>query len=524
MRPPESRRPKLPLEHPVIAARFREKLLGSGQPGSRAELRRDSLKEGELVEVSQQDRLTTQAKHPGGGEVGQWLLLELCAIPVKPQPSQAAELVSSSLARVDPLELAVCEEGQVAASCFTEVVEGGGDDAIARGVRSENRRGPLYLHQEKRNHLLSLQPCELCADLGRAGVRPAAENCVAAGKPGRTQPGKTLIAFLRPSLSTEELYIVTQEKKRFPRARPWIGTRLVKRCWFKVINGYHGCHILEDEAPCIQFIMKKILVIGAHPDDCDIFAGGCAALWKKRGDEVSFISMTNGNAGHHQSDPEELERRRRREAAGAGEVLGVDYEILDNDDGRLLATLENREDLIRRIRKMAPDLVLTHRPNDYHPDHRYTATLVQDAAYMVTVPLICPDTPHLEANPVIAYLFDEFTRPAPMRADVVVDIDSVAEVKWKALHCHESQFYEWLAYNMRPGENSVPDEAGQRLDWLKSTWSEFLERPGRAFRQQLCDTYGEERGGKVVFAEAFEICEFGNQPTREELRELFPVE
>ena len=347
---------------------------------------------------------------------------------------------------------------------------------------------------------------------------------MAVGQSRRTQPRKPLIKLPRALLATENLYIVPQEKKRFTRARSGIDTRLVKRCWFKVINGYHGCHILEDEVPCIQFIMKNILVIGAHPDDCDIFAGGCAALWRKRGDEVTFISMTNGNAGHHQADPAELEKRRRQEAAKAAEVLGVRYEILDNDDGRLVASLENREDLIRRIRELAPDLILTHRPNDYHPDHRYTATLVQDAAYMVTVPLACPGTPHLATNPVIAYLFDEFTRPTPLRADVVVDVDSVAEVKWKALDCHESQFYEWLAYNMRPGENSVPAEPGQRLEWLKNTWGEFLERPARAFRKELCATYGEGRGGSVVFAEAFELCEFGSQPTAEELRALFPVE
>ena len=156
----------------------------------------------------------------------------------------------------------------------------------------------------------------------------------------RAQVGKQLIELSGPPHSRENLYIVTQEKKRFLRARPGIGTWLVKRCWFEVINGYHGCHILEDVPPGIQFIMKKILVIGAHPDDCDIFAGGCAALWRERGDEVSFVSMTNGNAGHHQSDPAELAKRRAREAAKAGEILGVDYEILDNDDGRLLATLE----------------------------------------------------------------------------------------------------------------------------------------------------------------------------------------
>ena len=270
--------------------------------------------------------------------------------------------------------------------------------------------------------------------------------------------------------------------------------------------------------------MKKILVIGAHPDDCDISAGGCAALWARRGDQVTFISMTNGNAGHHRSDPGKLEKRRRREAIKAARVLGVRYEIFDNDDGCLVASLENRQALIRKVREIAPDLILTHRPNDYHPDHRYTAILVQDAAYMVTVPLVCPEVPHLVSNPVIAYLFDEFTRPAPFRADVVVDIDAAADLKWKALDCHESQFYEWLAYNMRPGENPVPSEPERRLEWLKKTWSEFLERPGKAFRRQLCATCGEDRGKSVVYAEAFELCEFGSQPSAEELRSLFPME
>ena len=269
--------------------------------------------------------------------------------------------------------------------------------------------------------------------------------------------------------------------------------------------------------------MKKILVIGAHPDDCDIFAGGCAVLWSDRGDEVTFISMTNGNAGHHREDPRKLESRRRSEAARAAEVLGVCYEILDNDDGHLVPNLENRLDLIGRIREIAPDLILTHRPNDYHPDHRYTSILVQDAAYMVTVPLVCPEVVHLETNPVIAYLFDEFTRPAAFQADVVVDIDAVAERKWKAVDCHESQFYEWLAYNMGWGEDNVPNEADERFRWLKTTWGEYLARPAASCRSLLVETYGSERGQGVILAEAFELCEFGGQPGEDELRALFPT-
>src|SRR5262249_28005121 len=164
----------------------------------------------------------------------------------------------------------------------------------------------------------------------------------------------------------------------------------------------------------------RLLIIGAHPDDADYHAGGTAALYRAAGHIVKMVSLTNGDAGHHLLRGPELARRRKAEAAAAGTVIGADYDVLDNPDGELLPTLENRRQVIRLIRSFRPDLVLTHRPNDYHPDHRYTSQLVQDAAYMVTVPAVAPDTPHLAANPVIAYLPDDFQKPYPFRPSVVV--------------------------------------------------------------------------------------------------------
>ena len=191
----------------------------------------------------------------------------------------------------------------------------------------------------------------------------------------------------------------------------------------------------------------RILVIGAHPDDCEVRVGGSAALWSVSGAHVTFVSVTDGSNGHQERSRDELVEIRRREAMAAGEVLGVDYEILSARDGHLEPTLDRRLEIIRLIRRERPDVVITHRPVDYHPDHRYTSFLVQDSAYMVTVPHVAPDTPHLATNPVFAYMEDRFTRPAPLRIDVVVDIDAVVDRKWAAIRAHESQFFEWLPYN-----------------------------------------------------------------------------
>src|SRR6185295_2302759 len=172
----------------------------------------------------------------------------------------------------------------------------------------------------------------------------------------------------------------------------------------------------------------RVIAFGAHPDDCDIRAGGTAAKFAALGHPVKFVSVTNGDAGHQSEGGGALAKRRRAEAIESARRLGITYEVLDNHDGELLPTLKVREQIIRQIRQWKADIVLAPRPNDYHPDHRYTGVLVQDAAYMVVVPNICPDTPPLRKNPVFLYFQDGFERPNPFRADVAVDIDSVLDV------------------------------------------------------------------------------------------------
>ena len=266
----------------------------------------------------------------------------------------------------------------------------------------------------------------------------------------------------------------------------------------------------------------NVLVFGAHPDDCDIKAGGVAALYVQQGHRVKFVSVTNGDAGHHEMGGGSLAQRRYAEAQAAAETIGnLEYELMDNHDGELMPTLENRYKVIRTIREFRPDLIMTHRPNDYHPDHRYTSTLVQDAAYMVTVPNICALTPHLEKNPVIVYLSDGFMKPYPFTPDVIVGIDAVVEQKIDMLHCHVSQFYEWLPYNSGTLD-AVPTGESARRAWLAERLLNRFSDTAEKYRDLLIARYGEEAGAQVKYAEAFEGSEYGSSLTAENIPILFP--
>jgi LmbE family N-acetylglucosaminyl deacetylase len=264
----------------------------------------------------------------------------------------------------------------------------------------------------------------------------------------------------------------------------------------------------------------RVIAFGAHPDDCDGRAGGTAAKFAAMGHLVKFVSVTNGDAGHQSEGGGALAKRRRAEAAEAGRRLGIaEYITLDNHDGELLPTLEVRHQIIRLIRQWNADIVLAPRPNDYHPDHRYTGVLVQDAAYMVVVPNVCPDTPPLRDNPVFLYFQDGFQKPAPFHPDIAVDIDDVWEKKMDAADAHVSQMYEWLPWVDHRLEQ-VPKDPAERRKWLGGQRDRDLTP---AIRQALVKWYGAERGKQVKHAEAFEVCEFGQRPNEAALRKLFPM-
>ena len=262
----------------------------------------------------------------------------------------------------------------------------------------------------------------------------------------------------------------------------------------------------------------RIIVIGAHPDDPEE-VGGTMAKFIQLGHKVRLVSMTNGNAGHFEMGGGPLAQRRFKEAQCAGNVIGAEYVVLDNDDGELMPTLENREEVIKQIRGFRADIVISHRPNDYHPDHRNTGLLVRDAAYMVTVPNIVPSVPHLQKNPIFIYTEDRFSVPVPFTPDIVVDIDEVIEKKIDMYHCHVSQMYEWLPYNAGYLDQ-VPEDPAERRAWLAKRWGRRSN--AEKFRGLLVELYGNERGSKVKFAEAFQVSEYGRQPSLEQLKKLFP--
>lgn len=258
-----------------------------------------------------------------------------------------------------------------------------------------------------------------------------------------------------------------------------------------------------------------ILVIGAHPDDCEYLAGGITCLYTRLGHKVKLVSLTNGDAGHLDTAGAHLAQRRRVEAAAAAKALGAESLVLDHHDGTLMPNLELRYEVIQMIRDFKADLVMSHRPNDYHPDHRYTGVVVQDAINMVIVGNLVPFSPPLRYIPVMIYLWDHFQKPYPFIPDVLVDIDEVYEQKIDALHCHTSQMYEFIF-----GKTDIPLD--QRREWLKGKVEDDLVAPANLYREKLRSIYGNDKGDRIHYIEAFEVCEYGWPLTAEKRRWLFP--
>ena len=267
----------------------------------------------------------------------------------------------------------------------------------------------------------------------------------------------------------------------------------------------------------------RIICFGAHPDDAEFKAGGVAALWAKMGHHVKLVSVTNGDIGHWQMAGGPLARRRTAEVKKAAELLGIDEtEVLDIHDGELMPTLENRRKITRLIRNWNADIVMSHRPNDYHPDHRYTGVLVQDAAYMVAVPHFCPDTKPLSHNPVFLSYSDNFQRPNPFTPDIAVSIDSVFDKKIDAVDALVSQVYEGGALGSEEEMRKVPRDAEGRRAYAEERHGARYSGVANKYRHALEKWYGREKAKDIKYAEAFEISEYGRQPTEEEIRKLFP--
>jgi N-acetylglucosamine malate deacetylase 1 len=271
---------------------------------------------------------------------------------------------------------------------------------------------------------------------------------------------------------------------------------------------------------CFSLKKLRVLFIGAHPDDCEYLAGGTAIKFKSLGHIVKFLSITNGDTGHYSICREELAKIRRIEAENAGLLYDIESEVLGISSNQLVPDISTRELIICKIREFKPDIIFCHRPNDYHPDHRYSAILVQDSSYALRIPHVCPEVPFLMHSPLMFYMFDEFKKPYEFFSDVVVDIDNVLDKKVEMLHCHKSQFYDWLPW-IEKETDQVPVEDVTRFIWLMKRQKDIDRRTSDKFREKLKARYGTSSGLKVECSEAFEICEYGGHLIEDKLNDYF---
>lgn len=263
----------------------------------------------------------------------------------------------------------------------------------------------------------------------------------------------------------------------------------------------------------------RFMVIGAHPDDAEQETAALALKLMSEGHAVKFLSVSNGSRGHHVMSGGQLAQRRAAEAANSGKLGGFEYEVLDIDDCEVVATLENRKLLCSKIREFRPNVIVTHRPNDYHPDHRNTSMLVQDCAYLLAVPMFCPLSPVLKEMPVILYMADSFRKPYPFQADLILDSGKFVEKKAEMKACHYSQYFEWLPW-IGEYEDKVPaDEEGKKA-WMLERTRNADRRVANRFRKELIEAYGE-KGNDIEYAEAYELSEYGSEPSKEELYAMF---
>ena len=269
-------------------------------------------------------------------------------------------------------------------------------------------------------------------------------------------------------------------------------------------------------------MVKKlhVVVVGAHPDDCEECAGGVTIRYRELGHRVTYISTTNGDAGHHALGREELKKRRYEETRKVAKYLDIEYIVMDVHDGGLEPTLENREALIGLLRKCDPDLIITHSLNDYHPDHRYTTQLVLDTAYMLNVPLCVPDVPVVK-KPVV-YCHFSFMPQNDASTTILVPVDNYVDKKLRAFHQNSSQVYEWLCWVDGIDLETVPRDEQGRLEFLLQQWDETWLKIAENYREKISLYLSGEAVRKTRYVEAFVASSLGFPLTPANVREYFP--
>ena len=266
----------------------------------------------------------------------------------------------------------------------------------------------------------------------------------------------------------------------------------------------------------------RIIALGAHPDDAELKFAGTAALFAAQGHKVKLVALTNGDVGHFSQAGGPLAQRRKAEVEACHKQLGVETEVFDIHDGELMPDLETRKKLANVIREWQADIVLSHRPWDYHPDHRAVGQLAQDTAVVVAAPYFAPYTPPTKGNPIYLFYSDPFKHPYPFDPILAVGIDDVAQKKWDCISALPSQFGDADSWQARYGRNVPADEAGRKA-YLLDIVKQRNANEANQYRDLLVKLYGEQKGRAIKYAETFELNQYGANATVDQLKGMFPT-
>ena len=193
----------------------------------------------------------------------------------------------------------------------------------------------------------------------------------------------------------------------------------------------------------------NVLAIGCHPDDIEIACAGTIAKYVKEGHKVIVCHVSTGNLGHVIIPPDELTIIRANEAKAAGALAGVEVICAGFDDLEIYdGNREARDKIVDVIKYAQPDVIITHDPDDYMPDHTAVSKLVFDASFTATLPNYKLENPKYSnentppAKLVPIYYMDTLAG-VNFNPTEYVDVTDVMDLKLEMLECHASQLV-WM--------------------------------------------------------------------------------
>lgn len=236
----------------------------------------------------------------------------------------------------------------------------------------------------------------------------------------------------------------------------------------------------------------NVLAVSCHPDDIEIGCGGTLARYVDEGHNVTICHCANGNMGHVLIQPDELGKIRIEEARRGGEKMGV-MDVITLNVGDLYVDSRDQkqvEAMTEIVRRVKPDVIITHDPDDYMKDHREVSHLVFDASFSATVPHFAEGEHPFIGNFAPIFYMDTLAG-VNFQPEYYVNIGSTIERKLEALDCHDSQI-KW----MRDHDN---------VDFLD------MVRTCAKYRGYQCG---------VEYAEGFKICKVYPRMTTKRLLPL----